>query len=479
MRKGYTITKKALDLLESSENPLKLLDEAIRILKADRLKPPIIDEKLLKPLIAEKPEPKAEAEAIEAEGEEFAPIEVEVDERFLKEYRISGSSDEFRRYFRSRYEKLSRIIRSRLSGVIDLKSALKLREGEEAYVVAMLYDKRETGKAWVLEVDDKSGEATIIVPKAGDENLRKTAEILLQDSVIGIRVCKRGESLIARDLLLPEIAQEEVGKMNLDAYVCLISDIHLGSNKFREDLFESFLDWINRTRDSEVKRIRFMIVAGDLVDGVGVYPNQHKELEITSVREQFEQLSKLFSEIPETIKIILAPGNHEPVQKALPQPPLQEEYRRILEKCGREILFVGNPAWIRIAGRKFLVYHGQGLDDVIQIIPGFSHSTLKRDIGKVLEAIIRHRHLSPIYGESTPILPLGEDMLVIDDVLNVFHVGHVHVAYAGSYRGLRLINTGTWQEQTSYQRNVGLEPTVGVASLVNLGDLSIKVKRFM
>ena len=74
---------------------------------------------------------------------------------------------------------------------------------------------------------------------------------------------------------------------------------------------------------------------------------------------------------------------------------------------------------------------------------------------------------------------MSEDLLVIDKVPNIFHVGHVHVAYAGSYRGVRLINTGTWQEQTSYQRNVGLEPTVGVAALVNLGDLSIKVKRFM
>ena len=477
MREGYTITKKALELLESIENPLKILDEAIKILKTEKAKPSIIDEELLKPLIAEKPRPKVEAKIEEAVVEELPQIEV--DERFLREYRIKGSVEEFRSYFKSRYEKLSQIIKSRLGNVVDLKSALKLREGEEAYVVAMVYDKRETEKAWILEVDDASAEATIIVPKTSDENLRKTAEFLLQDSVCGVRVLRRGEAFIAKDLLLPEIAPENIEKTNLTTYVCLISDIHLGSNKFRKDLFETFLDWINRSRDAEVKRIRFLIVAGDLVDGVGVYPNQQKELEITSVKEQFKQLSKLLSEIPESIKIIIAPGNHEPVQKALPQPPLQEEYKRILEESGRDILFVGNPAWIKIGGRSFLIYHGQGLDDVIQLIPGFSHSSLQRDIGRVLETLIKHRHLSPIYGEGTPILPLSEDLLVIDKVPNVFHVGHVHVAYAGSYRGVRLINTGTWQEQTGYQRNVGLEPTVGVAALVNLGDLSIKVKRFM
>jgi len=472
-REGCAITKGALELLESSENPLKLLDEALRVVKADRSRPPIIDEDLLRPLIAERSAP--EAEAFE---EPPASIRVELDERFLREYRISGSVEEFRRYFRSRFEKLAGIIKRRLSGVVDLRSALRLRDGEEAHVIAMIYDKREAERAWILEVDDESAETAVIVPKS-DENLARTAQMLLHDSVVGLRICKRGESLIARDITLPDVSREEAGRIPIDAYVCLISDVHVGSKKFREDLFESFLDWLSNSRDPDARRVRLLIVAGDLVDGVGVYPNQHKELEITSVKAQFERAARLFSEIPEGVELIIAPGNHEPIQKALPQPPLPEEYRRILEDCGRRISFTGNPAWIRIAGRAFLIYHGQGLDDVIQTTPGISHSTLRRDIGSVLEVIMRHRHLSPIYGEGTPILPVEEDLLVIDDVPNVLHVGHVHVSYAGSYRGVRLINSGTWQEQTSYQRSVGLQPTVGVAVLVNLGDLSIKVKQFM
>ncbi|MEM3495048.1 MAG: DNA polymerase II small subunit, partial [Nitrososphaerota archaeon] len=104
---------------------------------------------------------------------------------------------------------------------------------------------------------------------------------------------------------------------------------------------------------------------------------------------------------------------------------------------------------------------------------------LEREIQNVLETLIQCRHLAPIYGENTLILPTQEDLLVIEDIPDILHTGHVHVAYAGNYREVVLINSGTWQEQTSYQREVGLEPTVGTVVLLNLKTLSAKLKKFM
>ncbi|HYA21922.1 MAG TPA: hypothetical protein VEG31_01920, partial [Thermoproteota archaeon] len=40
-----------------------------------------------------------------------------------------------------------------------------------------------------------------------------------------------------------------------------------------------------------------------------------------------------------------------------------------------------------------------------------------------------------------------------------FHAGHVHVAGVTSYRGTQIVNSGTWQGKTSYQLNLGIEPT--------------------
>lgn len=475
-RRGYIITREALELLEKSKTPLEILENAMLKLERSGSESTLIDETLLKGMIevsgeeSRKPTPIKRAEALEKD------LLIEIDERFLKERRIQGSSQEFREYFMDRYEKLSRILRRRLAGAIDLKSALKLGEGREAYVIAMLLEKKESKKAWILRVDDPSAEAEVIFPKSRAAN--EGLDILLRDAVLGIKVSRRGKSLMAEEVVLPEVAAEDRGEIGCKAYACLISDIHLGSKYFRADLFESFLDWINRGRDPEAKRLRFLVIAGDIVDGVGVYPNQHKELEVFSVEEQISRLSRLLEEVPENVKIVIGPGNHDPVQRALPQPPLKEKYRRILESSGREILFVGNPAYMKLCGRSFLIYHGQGLDDVVQNLPGFSHSDLRKNIGKLLEVLLRHRHLCPVYGESTPILPIREDLLVIERVPSILHTGHVHIAYAGSYKGVRLINSGTWQEQTSYQRSLGLEPTLGVMVLINLKDLSVKVKQF-
>jgi len=475
-RRGYIVTRGALELLERSEAPLEVLEKAILKLERSRSGSALIDEGLLKSVIKISGEEPREPTSIERADELEEDLRIEVDDRFLREWRIQGSSQEFREYFMSRYEKLSRILRRRLAGAIDLRSALKLKEGQEAYVIAMLLEKRESKKAWILRVDDPSAEAKVIFPKSRASN--GNLDMLLRDAVFGIKVSKSGESLMAEEVVLPEVAAEDRGEAGCEAYACLISDIHLGSKHFRADLFESFLDWINRGRDPEAKRLRFLVIAGDLVDGVGVYPNQHKELEVFSVEEQVSRLSRLLEEVPENVKIIVGPGNHDPIRRALPQPPLQERYRRILERSGRSFIFVGNPAYVKLCGRSLLIYHGQGLDDVIQNLPRFSHSNLGRSLGKLLEILLRHRHLCPVYGESTPILPIREDLLVIDRVPSILHTGHVHVAYAGSYKGVRLINSGTWQEQTSYQRSAGLEPTVGVMALINFRNLSIKVRRF-
>ena len=480
-RKGYTLTKRALELLESVEDPVEALNKVIKRIQTLKTNSTIVDVADVERVIEFSRAPQKVEAATEAAAEPPPEFDVVVDERFTAEYRIKGAINEFQAYFRSRYEKLKRIFEERIRGLMDLKSLLKLREGQEAYAAVMLFERRESERAIFLTVDDPTAEATIIVPKTGNEKLFHAAERLLPDSIFAVKVCKRGESFIAREILLPDVPSSgsQESWPSGDVNICLISDLHVGSKKFRRDLFERFLDWINRTRDAEVKRIRFLVIAGDLVDGVGVYPNQHNELEITSITQQFEEVAKLIAEIPPDIKVIIAPGNHEPIQRALPQPPLSDEYRMVLEKSGRDLIFVGNPAWLRIGNRLLLVYHGQGLDDVIQLIPGLSHSNLEEKIGELLEIMLKHRHLCPVYGESTPILPLKEDLLIIDKIPSILHVGHVHVAHAGTYRGIRLINTGTWQEQTNYQRSMGLNPTVGVAAVIDLRDLSIRIKQFM
>jgi len=53
------------------------------------------------------------------------------------------------------------------------------------------------------------------------------------------------------------------------------------------------------------------------------------------------------------------------------------------------------------------------------------------------------------------------------------HVGHVHIVGFDMYRGVLLLNSGTWQKQTPFQASVGLTPTPGLAVIVNLKTFKV------
>ena len=95
-----------------------------------------------------------------------------------------------------------------------------------------------------------------------------------------------------------------------------------------KDNFLKFIDYLNGNfqEDSEYKKIKYLFLVGDVVTGVGNYPNQEKDLEIVDLEEQFLELSQLLGKIRKDIKIIISPGNHDGVRLMEPQPFLDEKY---------------------------------------------------------------------------------------------------------------------------------------------------------
>jgi DNA polymerase II small subunit len=67
---------------------------------------------------------------------------------------------------------------------------------------------------------------------------------------------------------------------------------------------------------------------------------------------------------------------------------------------------------------------------------------------------------------------------VVDTIPDVFHAGHVHTYGELVYRGTLLINSGTWQAQTNFQSNMGLEPTPSIIPIVELSSLSVLRRNF-
>jgi DNA polymerase II small subunit len=239
-----------------------------------------------------------------------------------------------------------------------------------------------------------------------------------------------------------------------------------------EDAFNRFTLWLNGKCGEEsreiAEQVKYVIIAGDIVDGVGVYPRQINDLVVEELSEQYELASKFLEQIPDYIDVIIIPGNHDATRRALPQPALTKEYIEPLME-NRNTLSLGNPANIRIHGVEFLLYHGRSLDDVLATVPGMEFHSPER----AMRLMLRSRHLAPIYGQRTLISPGNRDFLVIERVPDVFHSGHVHVMKYESYRGTVIVNSGAWQRQTNYQKNLGLEPTPGIIPVLNLEDLSI------
>jgi DNA polymerase II small subunit len=239
--------------------------------------------------------------------------------------------------------------------------------------------------------------------------------------------------------------------------------------------FLKFLDWLSSSSDDEiVKKIKFLCVGGDLIDGIGIFPNQDKELLEIDAAKQMSHAAQLLAKVPKHIKVLAIPGNHDLGRRALPQPaiPRNDLGKQFygLENC----MMLGNPAFVELNSVKVLMYHGQSLDDIIATTPGLSYSKPS----EAMKVLLKARHLAPTYGERTPIAPEQEDMMVITEVPDIFHSGHVHVVDVQSYRGTLVVNSGAWQSQTKYQQTMGITPTPGLAVIVNLATLQPVVYDF-
>ena len=86
-----------------------------------------------------------------------------------------------------------------------------------------------------------------------------------------------------------------------------------------------------------------------------------------------------------------------------------------------------------------------------------------------MEELLNKRHLAPIYGERTPLASELEDYLVVDKVPDIFHTGHVHINTYKNYKGVHMINSGTFQTQTEFQKVHNILPTCAEVPVLHRG----------
>ncbi|KXB02648.1 hypothetical protein AKJ45_01610 [candidate division MSBL1 archaeon SCGC-AAA261F19] len=433
-------------------------------------------------------------------------FDVESEDQITVLYDVTGRStskgtvEDFIQLFRDRYDKLSKIVQKRegFRDAIPLGNISNF-EGRNVEIIGLVVNRRETrkGDAQLVELEDPTGRATVYVKDTKfNESVINNVKLVVTDEVIGARVKVpdslrndgRSPLVWGNDIIWPDVpvssseSEESKGaQIEESTCVALISDLHVGSKMFLSDVFDKFLEWIRGVRGTEEQKrlasqVKYLIVAGDLVDGIGIYPNQQRELFISDVYEQYEAAAELLAQIPENIKIIIAPGNHDAVRPAEPQPALPPAIASPFE--GLNIKLVGNPASISICGVDFLIYHGCGFDDLISADPELD----REDVVKSMIKVLQKRHLAPIYGSPmgarTPIAPEEKDYMVIEDPPDVLHCGHLHRYGCGRYRGVLMVNSGTFQERTSYMKRMGVVPTPGMVPVMDLQTKNVRTIQF-
>jgi DNA polymerase II small subunit len=382
----------------------------------------------------------------------------------------NGEIRDLSSYFRSRYHKL----RDLLTYKRELKDSTSIKEAmsrdDVVNIVGMVNDIRYTkNNHKLIEVEDETGSATVLIHNENHE-VFEHAERIVKDEVIGVLGSRKGTLVMANEIVNPGVPR--IDEKPMDFATVFISDIHIGSSTFLDGAFKRFIDWINGDFGDEQQReiannVKYVVVAGDIVDGIGVYPHQDKELTIKDIHEQYEEAARYFGDIS-NVKIVVAPGNHDASRLAEPQPAIPEDYAKGLYEL-KNLEFVSNPAMVSLDGIKVLIYHGRSFDDMAMTVKGMSHQ--QSDL--IMKELLEKRHLAPIYGERTPLASEIEDHLVIEEIPDVLHTGHVHINSYKRHKGVHLINSGTFQSQTEFQKIYNIVPTCAQVPVINNGSFKM------
>jgi len=484
LRDNINLHPKALLELE------KLPDEEIRriLLKTkEKDSPNVITVEYLKSLSETEGETKEEAVvsvfrprkrvyAAELEPE----IKIKRDRDITNKSFSQGNIEGFIKYFNNKYERLSKILKERdvlrdampIGGLKDFTGEIK--------IIGMVCDIRKSKKGHViLEVEDPTGTTPILISNKSPELLELSRNII-KDEVLGILGKTWKDMIIADEIYFPDLPfKRETKKSEVEVALAMTSDMHIGSTKFLEDEFKKFIKWMrgeigNIKQRQLSERIKYLIIGGDLIDGVGIYPGQENELKIKDINMQYAKVSEYLEGIPEHIEIIVISGNHDAVRQAEPQLAISEEFAPQLYEDPR-VHMLGNPCHASLHGVDVISYHGRSLDDIISSLPNQSYSRPE----KAMIELLKKRHLVPMYGGKVPLSPEDIDYMVIDEPPDILHVGHAHHIGVTNYRGVNVINSGTFQEQTSFQRKLNMVPTPARVPIVDLHEQRTTIMRFM
>lgn len=466
-RRKVFLSPDALEMILSNSDPMSFVNSVLTSLSSNSMF--VTKDDVMNAIAGDKPIFEC-PKTIAPKNKRQTDIEVINGTDVTGDSTCEGKINDFAAYFKSRYNSLKRIIERRrdFGSAMPIAKAIKL--GREAKIIGMVYEKKDTKNGHVmLTLEDESGSCPVFISK--DSPLYDN--VIVNDEVIGVagKPSMKGNMFIAEEIFHPDIPKNNSWTPSDScSSIAFISDVHVGSYTFLEKQWKAMIQWLKR--DAYNMDLDYIVMPGDVVDGIGIFPDQEDELNITDIFEQYEKLSEYLKEIPDHIRIVMHPGNHDACRLAEPQPALGSIFTKTFDS---NIILTGNPVSLKVEGRTVLTYHGKGIDDWVA---GVRQLTYDDPVTVMKEMLVR-RHLAPMYGQRTALAPEKKDYLVVENIPDIFVSGHVHGAGMREYNGVKMINASTWQSQTEYQKMHNFNPDPGIVPVVHLGTGKTLMKNFM
>lgn len=410
--------------------------------------------------------------------------------------------DDFVKYFNKRYITLSNILKQRkeLTNVTSIVRIIGKRDREQSTIIGIVTDKKEikskaANKTIILTIEDPTGKIEVWVNPEGRGDRPKNHELeealseVVLDEVIGITGQASGDRMFASAIFFPDVpVSHELKKGREEQYAVFVGDVHVGAKLFLKDEFEKMILWLSGQMGTDeqkeiAKKVKYAVFSGDLVEGVGIYPDQDQDLTIIDIRGQYIQFAKYIKMIPPHIQVVLIAGNHDAGRLQEPQTAIYKDFAEELYTMPN-VHNLSNPCMFTMGqtathpGFDVLLYHGYSLIYYANNVQPIRDAGGLKATDKIMKLLLKKRHLAPTHGCNTYVPDPDEDPLVIDKIPDFFVTGHVHYVNFANYRGVTLLNVSCWSEVSEYQEKNGLVAMPARLPIVNLRTRDVRIMNF-
>jgi DNA polymerase II small subunit len=399
--------------------------------------------------------------------------------------------DSFTEHYRQRYKILKDILMTRqeLQNAVSINHLQNRYEHEKAIIIGLVNDKKTTKNGnLLLTLEDPTGIINAVVSKNKTQLFLEANDILF-DEVIGISGSSGDKIIFVDNLYFPGIpTTNKLKKSDEDVYIAFTSDLQVGNKLFYEKSFLKFISWLNleygdKKQKEIAKKVKYLFLPGDLIEGVGVYPGQEEDLIIQDIYKQYGKLAEYLGRIRKDVKIILTPGNHDGIQIAEPQPSYEKKVAPALHELPN-IYFTTNPSLVNVASTKsfsgfnILIYHGYSFFYIAENVDSIRKAGRIERPDLIMQYQLKRRHLAPSHSSTLYLPNSKEDPLIIEKIPDFFISGHLHKTIVTNYNNITIANCSCWIGQTEDQLRRGIMPDPCKVILVNLKTREIKILNF-